>query len=38
METFRKILAKDSTLVLSTDSELFGLLKRVSAKDKPSVE
>jgi membrane protease subunit HflC len=28
METYRKILAKDSTLVLSTESDLFGMLKR----------
>ncbi|CAN5160182.1 protease modulator HflC [soil metagenome] len=28
METYRTILAKDSTLVLSTDSDLFGMLKR----------
>jgi modulator of FtsH protease HflC len=32
METYRKILTKESTLVLSTDSDLFGLLKRASAK------
>jgi membrane protease subunit HflC len=31
METYRKILAKDSTLVLSTESDLFGLLKRAAA-------
>jgi membrane protease subunit HflC len=32
METYRKILNKDATLVFSTDSDLFGLLKRASAK------
>ena len=32
METYRKVLTKDSTLVLSTDSDLFNLLKRASAK------
>jgi membrane protease subunit HflC len=32
METFRKVLTKDSTLVLSTDSDLFGLLKRAGTK------
>src|SRR5256714_12414580 len=34
METYRKIFAKDSALVLSTDSELFNLLKRAAAKAK----
>jgi modulator of FtsH protease HflC len=32
LETYRKIFTKDSTLVLSTDSELFQLLKRVAPK------
>src|SRR5881227_1605659 len=32
METYRKILTKESTIVLSTDSDLFGLLKRAGAK------
>ena len=32
METYRKVLTKDTTLVLSTDSDLFGLLKRANAK------
>jgi membrane protease subunit HflC len=32
METYRKVFARDSTLVLSTDSDLFKLLKRVEAK------
>ena len=31
METYRKVLAKDSALVLSTKSELFSLLDRSSA-------
>ena len=32
MDTYRKVLTKDSTLVFSTDSDLFGLLKRAGAK------
>jgi membrane protease subunit HflC len=32
MDTYRKVLTKDSTLIFSTDSDLFGLLKRASAK------
>lgn len=36
METYRKILTKESTLVLSTDSDLFGLLKHAGAKPGPS--
>lgn len=32
METYRKVLTKESSLVLSTDSDLFNLLKRSSAK------
>src|SRR3989440_7172734 len=32
METYRKVLTKDSTLILSTDSDLFNLLKRSGAK------
>ena len=28
METYRKVINSDATIVLSTDSELFGLLKR----------
>ena len=31
METYRKVLTKDATLVLSTESDLFGLLKRAAA-------
>ena len=32
METYRKVLTKESTIILSTDSELFGLLKRSTYK------
>src|SRR3984893_15904086 len=32
METYRKVLTKESTIVLSTDSDLFNLLKRSGAK------
>ena len=32
METYRKVLTKESTLILSTDSDLFNLLKRSNAK------
>jgi membrane protease subunit HflC len=32
METYRKVMTKDATLLLSTDSDLFSLLKRASAK------
>src|SRR3954464_15733532 len=32
METYRKVLTKDSTLILSTDSDLFNLLKRSNSK------
>lgn len=32
METYRKALTKESTMVLSTDSDLFNLLKRATAK------
>ncbi|MGR8932780.1 MAG: protease modulator HflC [Gammaproteobacteria bacterium] len=34
METYRKIIDSDATLVLSTDSDLFALLKRVQRKDR----
>lgn len=34
METYKKVFAKDSTLLLSTDSEFFGLLKRATAPSK----
>jgi membrane protease subunit HflC len=32
LETYHKIFTKDSTLVLSTDSEIFALLKRAATK------
>src|SRR5205807_4608313 len=32
MDTYRKVLTKDSTLVFSTDSNLFGLLNRAAPK------
>ena len=32
METYRKVLNQDATIVLSTDSALFGLLKRIEQK------
>src|SRR5678815_5609268 len=32
METYRRVLTKESTLILSTDSDLFQLLKRSNAK------
>jgi membrane protease subunit HflC len=32
METYRKALTKESTIVLLTDSDLFNLLKRASAR------
>jgi membrane protease subunit HflC len=35
LDTYRKIFTKDSTIVLSTDSELFQLLKRVAPKASP---
>jgi membrane protease subunit HflC len=36
METYRKVLTRETTIVLSTDSDLFGLLKRAGAKPGPS--
>jgi membrane protease subunit HflC len=36
METYRRALAKDTTMILSTDSDLFSLLKRSSPKPGPS--
>lgn len=36
METYRTILARDSTLVLSTDSDLFKLIKHIDAKPAPA--
>ncbi|MGY6276863.1 protease modulator HflC [Methylomonas sp. MgM2] len=32
MDTYRKVINKDASIVLSTDSELFGLLKRVDKR------
>src|SRR5437762_7322000 len=32
MDTYRRVLTKESTLVLSTDSDLFNLLKRAGAR------
>lgn len=32
METYRKVIDRDTTLVLSTDSDLFALLKRAAGK------
>jgi len=32
METYRKVLNRDATIVLSTDSDLFALLKRIELK------
>ena len=36
METYRRALAKDTTIILSTESDLFSLLKRASPKPAPS--
>jgi membrane protease subunit HflC len=36
METYRRSLGKDSTMILSTDSDLFSLLKRSAPKPAPS--
>jgi modulator of FtsH protease HflC len=36
LDAYRKIFTKDSTIVLSTDSQLFELLKRVGAKTSPT--
>jgi modulator of FtsH protease HflC len=35
METYRKVFSKDTTLLLSTDSDFFGLLKRATAAKTP---
>jgi membrane protease subunit HflC len=37
LESYRKIFTKDSTLVLSTDSDMFALLKHATAKINGSV-
>ena len=34
METYRKVIDKDATLVLSTNSELFGQLKQLAPKNR----
>ena len=34
LETYHKVFTRDSTLVLSTDSDLFNLLKRAAPKSK----
>lgn len=34
METYRKVINTDTSIVLSTNSELFGLLKRVESKNR----
>ncbi|MDQ6808367.1 MAG: protease modulator HflC [Verrucomicrobiota bacterium] len=36
METYRKTFSKESTLLLSTDSDLFGLIKRGGVVAKPA--
>jgi membrane protease subunit HflC len=33
METYRKVINTDATIVLSTNSDLFALLKRVEQKN-----
>jgi membrane protease subunit HflC len=35
METYRKVIGDDATLVLSTGSDLFSLLKRAESKSRP---
>lgn len=35
METYRRIIDRDATIVLSTRSDLFSLLKRIEAERKP---
>jgi membrane protease subunit HflC len=37
METYKTVIAKDTSLLLSTESELMGLLKRSDAPPKPPV-
>jgi membrane protease subunit HflC len=36
METYRKVFTRDTSLVLSTESDLFSLLKRIDAHTKPA--
>jgi membrane protease subunit HflC len=33
METYRKIIGSEATVVLSTNSDLFSLLKRIEPKN-----
>ena len=35
METYRRVINHDATIVLSTDSDLFALLKRIEQKSRP---
>ena len=35
METYRKIIGGEATVVLSTNSDLFSLLKRIEPKTRP---
>lgn len=35
METYRKVIGGEATVVLSTNSDLFALLKRIEAKGRP---
>jgi len=35
METYRKVLGEEATIVLSTNSDLFALLKRIEQKSRP---
>jgi membrane protease subunit HflC len=35
METYRKVLGQESTLIFSTNSDLFSLLRRIDPKVKP---
>ena len=37
LETYHKIFTKDSALVLSTDSDIFALLKHAATKTKGSL-
>ena len=37
METYRRVFAKDSTLLLTTESDLFSLLKRIAPKSTGAV-
>lgn len=35
METYRKVIAGEATIVLSTNSDLFAMLKRIEPKARP---